>query len=53
MERRMVFDQDPLGYDRYRPGYAEELYVSLLLNASFAEIGGGTGLATCPSSKQG
>jgi len=59
MERRMVFDQDPLGYDRYRPGYAEELYGEIFryagLNASMRalEIGVGTGLATPPILKTG
>ena len=54
MERRMAFDQDPLGYDRYRPGYAAELYGEMSRYAGLKapmralEVGIGTGLATPP-----
>jgi SAM-dependent methyltransferase len=54
MKRRMVFDQNPMGYDRYRPDYVKELFDEIFryagLNASMRvlEIGIGTGLATLP-----
>lgn len=54
MERRMTFDLDPAKYDRYRPGYAPELYREIFrysgLNETMRvlEIGVGTGLATPP-----
>jgi len=54
MERRMTFDLNPENYDRYRPGYAGELYLEIFrysgLNKEMRalEIGVGTGLATKP-----
>jgi ubiquinone/menaquinone biosynthesis C-methylase UbiE len=54
MERRMTFDQNPIHYDRHRPGYAGELYREIFrysgLDGSMRalEIGIGTGLATEP-----
>jgi SAM-dependent methyltransferase len=54
MERRMTFDLDPARYDRYRPGYAAELYreifryFGLRRGMKALEVGIGTGLATPP-----
>ena len=52
MELRMTFDQNPARYDRYRPGYAAELYREIFRYSGLKrgmqalEIGIGTGLAT-------
>ena len=54
MERRMTFDLDPARYDRYRPGYPDELYREIFRYSGLKrgmqtlEIGIGTGLATPP-----
>ncbi len=54
MERRMTFDLDPVRYDRYRPGYAADIYREIFRYSGLKrgmkalEIGIGTGLATQP-----
>ena len=41
-ELRMKFDEDEINYDRWRPGYPDELFQAAL------EVGIGTGQATRP-----
>lgn len=52
LERRFSFDQDPSGYDRWRPEYPPQLIQDILRYAgrveSAIEVGMGTGLATLP-----
>lgn len=52
MERRFSFDEDPSGYDRWRPEYPQQLTHDILHYAGHVgtvmEIGMGTGLATLP-----
>ena len=54
MELRRKFDEDPAAYDRYRPGYPQELfrdvaaYSGIRAGSRLLEIGIGTGQATAP-----
>lgn len=59
MELRETFNTSEENYDRYRPGYPEELFSDIfsyagLKQGSFViEIGTGTGQATLPFLKKG
>ena len=59
VEQRFPFDEIGDLYDRYRPGYPEELFKDLVSLSGIAacdrilEIGCGTGLATLPLARRG